>query len=98
MKFLLEFTPLAIALLTIVLLPFASILLASLLALRDGGQLAWEWVRILLVTALFLILRIVLPEHATWAVATALVMVVVFQIAAFYAWRLFATGVPSDEA
>lgn len=98
MNTLLEITPLAIALLTIVLLPFASSLLASLLALRDGGQLAWEWVRILLIATLFLTLQIVLPEHAPWAVAIAIVVVTGFQIVAFYAWRLLATGVPSDEA
>jgi hypothetical protein len=91
-----EDATLTITLLTLILLPFASALLAALLALRDGGLVAWEWVRILLIASLFLALQIVLPGHAPWAVSIAMVMVLAFQVAGFYAWRIFGTGVPSD--
>ena len=83
-------------LLTVVLLPFASLLYGASLALRDGGMPVREWVRILLVIALFLALLIIFPDAAPVAVPAALGMTVVFHVAGFYAWRLFSTGVPVD--
>ena len=84
-------------LLTLVLLPLASCLLAAVLALRDGGNVAWEWVRILLVLCVFLLLMIRLGDTAIMATACALALVVVLQVAGFHAWRQFGVGVPVDE-
>jgi DMSO/TMAO reductase YedYZ heme-binding membrane subunit len=83
-------------LLTIVLLPVASLFYGAILALRDGGTPVREWVRILLMTALFLLLLILLPEVAPTAEAVALGTIVTLHVSGFYAWRLFGTGVPVD--
>jgi len=83
--------------LTAVLLPFASLLYGAALALRDGGAPVWEWVRILVVVALFLTLIIVFPDAAPVAEVVAVAMIVLFHVTGFYAWRLFGTGISADE-
>ncbi len=85
------------AVLTLVLLPFASLFWGSVLALRDGGAVVWEWVRVLFLASMFLGLLITLPEHAPMALSIALGLIVVMQIAGFFAWRLFGAGVPVDD-
>jgi hypothetical protein len=79
--------------LALVMLPFASMFVASLLALRDGGQTPWRWVRILLFAACFLGLIVWIGDRATHAIGVALATVLVMQLAGYYAWRWWVIGV-----
>jgi hypothetical protein len=84
-------------LLTLLLLPFASAFLAALLGLRDGGHIAWGWVRMLLLATLFLSLMLWLGDAAVTATIIALVVVTVLHVAGFYLWRIFGTGLQNHD-
>lgn len=91
-------TGLATFLLVLVLLPLAQLWLAALLALRDGGRVAWELVRVLLITAIALSLIIRFGDDGTFVVVVALGIAVSLHLAGFWIWRLWGIGVPIDKS